>query len=141
MGQKLSKKDKLELIADKLLNEVFSKDELRFGDKDGWCVKIHEIAKHWQIIEVDNQLDTEALKDAKKALELGLQDIDIIEKHLSQEVKLTTDLHAENAKLKEALFKFIPVTFHGEKKAFEDSDFTDAFKNMVIQAYLMDSGK
>lgn len=38
--------------------------------------------------------------------------------------------------LEEALFRFMPVSFHGDTKAFDDSGFTEAFKKMVVLAYL-----
>ncbi|HDZ13608.1 hypothetical protein LCGC14_1323690 [marine sediment metagenome] len=45
-------------------------------------------------------------------------------------------LEKQVSDLEEALFGLIPVSFHGDKKAFNDTDFTEAFKKMVLLAYM-----
>lgn len=42
----MTQQEKIILETDNLLNEVFEKDKLRWGDKDGWCVLINPVAQH-----------------------------------------------------------------------------------------------
>jgi len=136
------------LIADERIK--YSNEELIIVIQD-WVKKLCETGgREWCLrVPVDFQRDPDVLiiEICARFQVLEAKNSELLERKSElisinqKEAAWISKLQIQNKKLKNALFKFIPVTFHGEKKAFEDPEFTDAFKEMVIQAYLMTSHK
>ncbi len=90
---------------------------------------------HFKTIELQKQVEELTKLTGNFPDGMGDYEWKLVENYNSKNHELA-ELQKQVEDLKDELFKLIPVTFHGDKKAFNDSGFTKAFKEMVIQAYL-----